>query len=232
MYKAAVFITDHTLRQDLVAALAEAGCTLFVPKPNDDWLELICSNQPQFVFIDPRNRNVDMPELARTLKRHDGFSNVRVIAVLIHETAATLRAEWGVSDVVFPPFSSTELSLRMNLVMWRHNLPSADDTIHAGPVTVDLASYEVTVGGRPVSLTYREYELLRFLMTHPGRVHTRSALLNQVWGYDYFGGTRTVDVHVRRLREKLGLEAAEQIETVRNVGYRFIERRAGGKRPG
>jgi len=221
MYKAAIFISDHKLRQNIASALAQAGCTLFVPRRGDDWLEMVCSDRPQFIFVDPGNRDVDIDEVARTLRKHDGLSEMRLIAVLNEQNSADVSAEWELADAVFPPFSSSELNLRMHMVMWRHHLPCADDTIESGAVRVNLARYEVTVSGKLVSLTFKEYELLRFLMTHPERVHTRNALLNQVWGYDYFGGTRTVDVHVRRLREKLG-NGAEQIETVRNVGYRFV----------
>ena len=97
------------------------------------------------------------------------------------------------------------------------------DLIVAGDLSLDLTSFQVLVGGQAVALTYMEYQLLRYLMTHVGMVVTRETLLNRVWGYDYYGGMRTVDVHIRRLRAKLGPVAARQIETVRNAGYRFAE---------
>ena len=91
-------------------------------------------------------------------------------------------------------------------------------------LVIDLANFEVTLRGKPIDLTYKEYELLKFLATHKERVHTRDTLLNQVWGYDYFGGTRTVDVHVRRVRAKIDDPDGDLIQTVRNVGYRLTER--------
>ena len=94
--------------------------------------------------------------------------------------------------------------------------------IHRGEVVVDDATYTARIGGRPLDLTYKEFELLKYLAQHPGRVFSREQLLQEVWGYDYFGGTRTVDVHVRRLRAKLGTEHEHHIGTVRNVGYRFV----------
>jgi len=124
-------------------------------------------------------------------------------------------------DVIFRPFEPAELGVRLKLAMWRDGKPAAEDLLVSGHIAINLANYEVTVNDSPIELTYKEYELLRFLITHPDRVHSRNSLLNYVWGYDYFGGTRTVDVHIRRLREKLGLEESEHIETVRNVGYRY-----------
>ena len=94
--------------------------------------------------------------------------------------------------------------------------------IRSGGVTVDDSTYTAKLGGRPLDLTFKEFELLKYLVQHPGRVFTREQLLQEVWGYDYFGGTRTVDVHVRRLRAKLGPENETLIGTVRNVGYRFV----------
>jgi DNA-binding response OmpR family regulator len=96
-----------------------------------------------------------------------------------------------------------------------------DEIVRVGSLELNLATYQVTIDAEPVDFTYMEYELLKFLVTHPGRVFTRESLLSRVWGYDYFGGARTVDVHVRRVRAKLGLEHAARIKTVRSVGYRF-----------
>ena len=95
------------------------------------------------------------------------------------------------------------------------------ELVEHGPLALNLETYQAAVEGRPLDLTYMEYELLRFLATHPGKVFTREILLSRVWGYEYFGGARTVDVHVRRLRAKLGEEHANLIQTVRSVGYRF-----------
>jgi DNA-binding response OmpR family regulator len=118
-----------------------------------------------------------------------------------------------------------ELDARLRLCVGR--LAAGDDdpetrVIRSGEVTVDEAAYTARVGGRLLDLTYKEFELLKYLAQHPGRVFTRAQLLQEVWGYDYYGGTRTVDVHIRRLRAKLGPEFEQQIGTVRNVGYRFV----------
>jgi len=221
MYKVALFIDRHNLRRAVMHSLAQAGCTLLVPKRHEDWLEFVCSRRPQFVFIEPDSHWVGIGELTSELAGHDGLSEIKVIAVVDEHSARQVAADWKISDVIFPPFAQVEMATRMNLVMWRHGQPAAEDILAAGDLVINLATYEVTVAGEAVQLTFKEYELLRFLVSHPSTVHSRNALLNHVWGYDYYGGTRTVDVHIRRLREKLGLTAAEHIETVRNVGYRF-----------
>ncbi|MEY5057544.1 MAG: hypothetical protein RI987_348, partial [Actinomycetota bacterium] len=113
-----------------------------------------------------------------------------------------------------------EIDARIRLAISRATTVEKDDRIHASGVVIDENSYSAKVHGKPLDLTYKEFELLRFLAQHPGRVFTREQLLSEVWGYDYFGGTRTVDVHIRRLRAKLG-DLESLIGTVRNVGYRF-----------
>lgn len=124
-------------------------------------------------------------------------------------------------ELLISPFTPAELEAR--IVRARRQMGGGEEVrkVRVGSLEVDLATYQVTVAGEPVDFAFKEYELLRFLVTHPGRVFSREALLNRVWGYDYYGGARTVDVHVRRLRAKLGSEHAGHIKTVRGVGYRF-----------
>ncbi len=123
-------------------------------------------------------------------------------------------------DFCLDPFHPRELEARLAHLAAASNGGSTE-IIDYGPLRINLDTYEAVVDERPLDLTYMEYELLRFLASQPGRVFTREALLNQVWGYEYYGGARTVDVHVRRLRAKLGEENADLIQTVRSVGYRL-----------
>ncbi len=123
------------------------------------------------------------------------------------------------SDFVIHGASSEECALRIRQLLWPGNESSTNDFIAIDGMTINLATYQVTVGGEPVDFTYLEYALLAFLVTHPGRTYSRDALLRRVWGFDYFGGSRTVDVHVRRVRAKLGPELSQRLETVRGVGY-------------
>lgn len=142
-------------------------------------------------------------------------------------TAVT--AEWGIDDVILETAGPAEVDARLRIAIGRQSRDSGSSMIKASGVVIDEASYSAKVHGRTLDLTFKEFELLRFLAAHPSRVFTREQLLSEVWGYDYFGGTRTVDVHVRRLRAKLG-DMESLIGTVRNVGYRFTLHEDEGRR--
>ncbi|MBI3318105.1 MAG: response regulator transcription factor [Candidatus Omnitrophica bacterium] len=129
----------------------------------------------------------------------------------------------GVEDFVVLPLELELLESRLRFVLKRLNHLAPGTGIRIGALELDPDRYEVSLDGEPLELTYKEFELFKFLATHPGRVFSRDQLLNQVWGYDFIGGTRTVDVHIRRLRAKLGPKYASLIDTVRNVGYKFLE---------
>jgi len=124
-------------------------------------------------------------------------------------------------DFVVSPLLVPELQARLAAQLARMGRGAGAEVIEHGALEINLETYQAAVGGRVLDLTYMEYELLRFLASHPAKVFTRETLLNRVWGYEYYGGARTVDVHVRRLRAKLGEEHAHMIQTVRSVGYRF-----------
>ena len=123
------------------------------------------------------------------------------------------------SDFVVHGASPDECAARIRQLLWPGNESSASDFVAVDALTINLATYQVNVAGEPLDLTYLEYALLAFLVTHPGRTYSRDALLRRVWGFDYYGGSRTVDVHVRRVRAKLGPDLAQHLETVRGVGY-------------
>ncbi len=170
------------------------------------------------IFLDARRDLAAAKSLARILVTTG--TSAPLIVVVSEGGLAAISAEWGVSDIILENAGPGEIDARIRLALGRAKLDEKVDKIQASGVVIDEASYSAKVHGKPLDLTYKEFELLRFLAQHPGRVFTREQLLSEVWGYDYFGGTRTVDVHIRRLRAKLGdLEAL--IGTVRNVGYRF-----------
>ncbi len=131
-------------------------------------------------------------------------------------------------DFLIRPIRMAELTARLNLELDRLGRGVGRQMIEAGPLEINLETYQASVDGRVLDLTYMEYELLRFLSGHPAKVFTRETLLSRVWGYEYYGGARTVDVHIRRLRAKLGEEHAHLIQTVRSVGYRFSVTTWGG----
>jgi two-component system alkaline phosphatase synthesis response regulator PhoP len=130
-------------------------------------------------------------------------------------------------DFCLFPLQPGELEARLKHLFWRTGRGTRPELIEYGPLVLNLETYQAAIDGRPLDLTYMEYELLRFLATHPGKVFTREMLLSRVWGYEYYGGARTVDVHIRRLRAKLSEEHAALIQTVRSVGYRFGQSRWG-----
>ncbi len=127
----------------------------------------------------------------------------------------------SLDDFIIHPYNPQELVKRMDRVLARSREPGSNEVVKTGDLVIDIGKYEISLAGRRVILTYKEYQLLVLLATNPGRVYTRDELLQQVWGYDYFGGTRTVDVHIRRLRSKIESANRSFIETIWNVGYRF-----------
>ena len=132
-------------------------------------------------------------------------------------------------DFCLAPFHPKELEARLRHLFWRTGRGTRPELVEYGDLVLNLETYQAAIDGKPLDLTYMEYELLKFLATHPGKVFTREQLLSRVWGYEYYGGARTVDVHIRRLRAKLGEEHANLIQTVRSVGYRFGQSRWPGR---
>jgi DNA-binding response OmpR family regulator len=162
----------------------------------------------------------DDPEVGLSVARRVRSEAAPPVLVVAPAAAAADLAEADFDDFILSPAHPAELALRARRLAIGSADP-ADEIIAFKDLALNLATYQATVGTEPVDLTYMEYELLRFFATNPGRVWSREQLLNRVWGYDYFGGARTVDVHVRRLRAKLGEERSSWITTVRSVGYRF-----------
>ena len=149
-----------------------------------------------------------------------------LVVVTTEGGLSAINADWGITDVILDTAGPAEVDARIRIVIGKDAItqlaknPSLKE-IRSGDVVIDEDSYTAKIKGRTLDLTFKEFELLKYLAQHPGRVFSRSQLLQEIWGYDYFGGTRTVDVHIRRLRSKLGPEFESVIDTVRNVGYRF-----------
>ena len=185
---------------------------------------LVDSPDGDVVIVDARRELAAARSLCRLL-RATGIS-VPLLAILTEGGLAGLTAEWGVDDVLLDTAGPAEVEAGLRLAVGSLALSGEDEQasgrITAGDLVIDETTYSARVDGRLLDLTYKEFELIKHLAQHPGRVFTRAQLLQEVWGYDYFGGTRTVDVHVRRLRAKLGSEHEVLIGTVRNVGYRLV----------
>jgi len=179
------------------------------------------------ILVDARHDLMSARQLCQLLRR--AGAQAPVLALMTEGGLAAVTAEWGADDVVLYSVGPAEFEARLRLAIGRRAtaLPTASDEIRSGELSIDEATYTARLRSRVLDLTFKEFELLKFLAQHPGRVFTRAHLLQEVWGYDYFGGTRTVDVHVRRLRAKLGAEHESLIGTVRNVGYRFVPLKTG-----
>jgi DNA-binding response OmpR family regulator len=181
-------------------------------EPPEGWAAavVVCEEDPEGAF-----------GLCRALRRRD----TSVVPVLLLVTGAELAElelrEDLFDDFCLSPFHPREVEARLRHLFWRTGRGARPEIVEYGDLALNLETYQAGLGGSPLDLTYMEYELLKFFATHPGKVFTRVQLLSRVWGYEYYGGARTVDVHVRRLRAKLGEEHAGWIQTVRSVGYRF-----------
>jgi DNA-binding response OmpR family regulator len=160
-------------------------------------------------------------QFCQVLGKEEAMSGVPLLALVrVEQLRELFLREGAFDDFLVVPYQLAELDARLRHLLWRAKQGEQSDILNLGPLVINFATYQVHIDSEPIDLTYMEYELLKFLATHRGRVFTRQTLLSRVWGYDYFGGTRTVDVHVRRLRAKLG-EHQNVIQTVRNVGYKF-----------
>ncbi len=175
------------------------------------------------VVLDARRELIAARATCRVL-RTTGAS-APLLAVVTEGGLAAVAPDWGFDDVMLDTAGPAEVEARVRLALGRVAIAqpgSAAEEIRSGELAIDEVTYQARLAGRALDLTFKEFELLKYLAQHPGRVFTRAQLLQEVWGYDYFGGTRTVDVHVRRLRAKLGPEHEALIGTVRNVGYKFV----------
>lgn len=184
---------------------------------------------PEAVLVDARRDLVKVRQLLRQL----GETGLPLLAVISEGAWAAITPEWGADDVILHTAGPGEVEARIRLAIGRASAraPRPAEEVRSGELVIDETTYSARIGGVTLDLTFKEFELLKYLAQHPRRVFTRSQLLLQVWGYDYYGGTRTVDVHVRRLRAKLGTEHESLIGTVRNVGYKFVPAKTEGRRP-
>ena len=174
------------------------------------------------VVVDLERCAAEPAKLCRVLKRERPLKELPLVLLVTEEQLGRVDVAWGLDDYLTLPVSAARLGRRLAFLLWKLHRVQPGNGFSVGNLVIDFERYEVHVKGAPVDLTYKEFELLRFLATHPGKVFTREVLLDKVWGYDFYGGTRTVDVHIRRLRAKLETGGATYIETVRHVGYKFL----------
>lgn len=208
----------------LVNALPEEGFEASLVPPSAEALTESLAQGPEAVLFDLAGLGEGL-DIAKVMLEEQARGRVAFLALVTPEQLPSLDPTLGLDDFALRSATPQEVAARIRQVLWRKARLDARHLLRRGDLVIDTAGYKVFVNGRPVQLTYKEYELLRFLAANPGRVFTREELLNKVWGYEFYGGTRTVDVHIRRLRAKLESSHQTFIETVRNVGYRF---RPGG----
>lgn len=228
MFSLAIITPDAGEIKKLRSDLLEQGFRCYVTTNVEKTLAEFTKRTPDVVIIVAGDEGVEVGDLARSIKQQN---QLPVIALLTRKLLASLTGgpapgrSWDtdIDDFVIEPWESPELIARIKRIIRLTKHIASVDILKHGDLMIDLADWQVTLGGQPVSLTYKEYELLRFLASNPGKVFSREALLDRVWGYDFFGGDRTVDVHIRRLRSKIEDATHNFIETVRNIGYRFRE---------
>jgi DNA-binding response OmpR family regulator len=188
------------------------------PVPGEGEVESGQSRRPDLALL--VGGGDDVAPLYTRLREDEELGTVPIV-VNVEPDGLALGEMLEVHELIVSPFTSAELSARIARARRVVSSVEQREVIHNDGLELDLAAHEARLQGAPVDFTYMEYELLKFLVTHPRRVFSREALLSRVWGYDYYGGARTVDVHVRRVRAKLGSEHAARIKTVRSVGYRW-----------
>ncbi len=218
MFRVTIATTDDALAAALQEPLAAEGFEVVRLDGYGEESEPDPAAQPDVLALDLRDQGAPSRSPYR-----DAWPDADIIAVITPGQVGVLDPAVGLDDFITTPLQIPEFIARVHQTLWRHGRGTSRNTVAAGDLVLDLTNYHVFESGRPVTLTYKEYELLRFLMTHAGAVFNRETLLNRVWGYNYYGGSRTVDVHVRRLRSKLDDARFDYIETVRNVGYRFAQ---------
>lgn len=216
--KRVLIASDDDLTRGWIRAALEGLDLVMTESPLSGIAEGVLAHDPALVIVDGGRG----PEAAIGAVEHvaAGGIETRLLVLIDPDALSGLRLPVRVpSDFMVRGASSAELAMRARNLLWPGEEISTEELIRVENLTLNLATYQAHIGGIPVDFTYLEYALFAFLATHPGRTYSREALLRRVWGSDYYGGSRTVDVHIRRVRAKIGPELSRRLETVRNVGY-------------
>jgi len=216
LFNILILAEENDKTRELKNRLSREGYVCALAPPGGEPEKLAAQHAAKLVVLDVGTDD-EIPTIDTV---GDGKGPIAVV-VAFRQRMAELASREDVDDFVLKPFDVDELLTRIRRLAARAKATPPSDIIVAGDLLIDTARCEVSLAGAPVELTFREYELLKFLATNRGRVFSREVLLNKVWGYEYFGGDRTVDVHVRRLRSKIEESGQVYVETVRNIGYRF-----------
>ena len=223
MYRALVITGEVERATELDDKLSSAGISCFIAEDSESITDYIITQNPDFALVDMDDSSPagSRESLLTDIKSAKAIERVPIIILVSKDTLGTIKTMPEVDDFIVEPLDTDELVVRINKIVKRSTEYNNKELIRYGDLAMDLAKCEVYVSNKLVNLTFMEYELLKFLAANGGRVCSRSKLLNEVWGYDYYGGDRTVDVHIRRLRSKIEDATHSFIETVRNIGYKF-----------
>jgi DNA-binding response OmpR family regulator len=220
LFRLLIIASESEQARKLRADLDQRGFDCLIVPHNDGAIEQIVGQSlgVMLLDIDEVTFGSEAWELAQTIRQE---MNIPLIAFMSREKLNGVDS--SVDDFVVKPYEANEVTARITRALKQKKSVDGEDIIECGDLVIDLAKYEVSLNGKPIMLTFREYQLLKFLASNKGKVFTRESLLNKVWGWDYYGGDRTVDVHIRRLRSKIEDPTHTFIETVRNIGYRLRE---------
>jgi two-component system alkaline phosphatase synthesis response regulator PhoP len=206
-------------KTELCQVLSREGMTCSITSHTNGFKEVLTDQHPDIVLFELKNMSDDEPW--KTIRKLRKEKRLHVIALIPGDSIDNIDSQLDVDDFLTGPYNAGELRLRINRIVRENEDKDGNEVLTCDGLRMDLATCEVTIDGQIIELTFKEYEVLKLLLSNRGRVFTREALLNKIWGYDYYGGDRTVDVHMRRLRSKIEDATHTFIETVRNVGYRF-----------
>jgi DNA-binding response OmpR family regulator len=211
--------------RELDSGLTQMGFACLTVNNADIAMDTVRKETLDMVLVDADGLSTSSWSSLKTKQLPKIKSAVHLPVIVLMPTGILdgVDSDFQIDDFIVRPFNLSELVVRIRRILNRTNTSGNQDSIRRGDLVIDLDKCEVSVNGKLIVLTFKEYELLKFLMRHRGKVFTREALLNEVWGYDYYGGDRTVDVHIRRLRSKIEDANHTFIETVRNIGYKFID---------
>ena len=217
-----LFISDDwDNKRTLKSGLLERGCAVAPIGSAQVFDDDVISHKADVVVADLERCATDPGKLCHAIRREPSLKELPLVLLVTEDQLGTLDFAWGIEDYLTLPVTPARVAERLKFLLWKLHRIELKNGFSLGGLVMNFERYEVHINGEPVDLTYKEFELLKFLAIHPGKVFSREALLDKVWGYDYYGGTRTVDVHIRRLRAKIEARGVTYIETVRNVGYKF-----------
>jgi two-component system alkaline phosphatase synthesis response regulator PhoP len=217
-----IIANENEQARKLRSELAQRGLDCLIVSGKDGAIEQIAGQSPGLLLLDANETTIgsEIWELAQRIRQE---RQIPIIALMPREKLNGLDSSIVIDDFVVKPWEATEVTARIKRSLKQKGGVESEDVIRCGDLVIDSTKCEVSLNGKPIILTFKEYQLLKFLASNKGKVFTRDVLLDKVWGWDYYGGDRTVDVHIRRLRSKIEDSTHTFIETVRNIGYKFKE---------